>query len=260
MRLASRRCASSIAPGSTLILRRVQRLPTVERDDDATRNAQHRQRDAEELEHVRADINRRVQNHEAVDRNPTREVRAHHDAQAFGCGQEHERAADRVDDCEQRGKCEQEERHRTPRACWQLLRYAIVALRGVRHALHRRSSRPWSSQEVFAQEVVMSHQPIFDRLGFTRAELDGWHARRRHADQRRAHRRANRHSNCATSATRSRARLRRFGSGDWFPRRVVANWCACSATNCARPSTTSARWSRSSPARSCRRVSARCRR
>ena len=78
---------------------------------DAAGDAQHRQRDAEEFEYVRADVDRQIQDHEAVDRDPTRDVGAHDDTEAGGRGQEDERAADRVDDREQRGKREQEEVH-----------------------------------------------------------------------------------------------------------------------------------------------------
>ena len=48
--------------------------------------------------------------------------------------------------------------------------------------------------------------------------------------------------------------------GERCRRRGAASWCACSARSCARPRPTSAAWSRSKPARSSPRASAKCRR
>jgi len=97
----------------------VQQLPGERRDHDAAGDADDRQRDAEEAEHVRAHEQRAEQQEEAVDRDAAGERVALGVGKMARQAQEDRRAADRVHDRKQRG-IDQQKRveglaHRRPR-------------------------------------------------------------------------------------------------------------------------------------------------
>ena len=91
------------------------------------------------------------------------------------------------------------------------------------------------------QHPAQPHLPILDRLGFKAAELKGGtfdvatpiSGARIAALQR--------HDPADVTAAIARA-VAAFRPGERSPRRGAANWCACSARNCARRSGASARW------------------
>ena len=80
------------------------------------------------------------------------------------------------------------------------------------------------------------------------------------ADQRPDHRDDRRGRRQGCRPPRSAAPMPPSSNGGMCRRRSAASWCACSATSCAEPRPSSAGWSRSRPARSPPKGSAKCRR
>ena len=99
-----RRLAAALFGG----VRLGQHAPARHRHDDAAGDPQHRDRDAEEAEHVGADVQRRGHDAERVDRDPARYLVAHLRVESLGGAEEDERSGQRIDDRKQRAEREQE--------------------------------------------------------------------------------------------------------------------------------------------------------